>query len=322
MKRVIITGGTGFIGAYLIRYLLNKGHDLHLLVRPGYKEWRIKDILGHVHLHYGSLDNSADLESTLQKIRPEWVFHLAAYGAYSSQTDISEMLRTNFMGLINLVNVCLQIGFEAFINTGSSSEYGIKDHAPLEIELPEPNSDYAFTKLAGTTYCRFIAESKNVNIQTLRLYSVYGPFEEPSRLLPRLILYGLRGKYPPLVNSEIGRDFVYVEDVCRAYELCALSEGRQRGVIYNVGSGRQSTINSVVQIVREYLGIKEEPCWESMQPRSWDTNVWVANPRKLMKELNWQPSFSLKQGVGEMINWFQQNPVLTSYYKCPLMKHT
>jgi dolichol-phosphate mannosyltransferase len=315
VKRVLITGGTGFIGAYLTRYLLTRGHDLHLLVRPGYKGWRIKDISSYVRFHLYSLDNPEDLESTLQQIRPEWVFHLAAHGAYPSQTGFSEMLATNLKGVINLTNACLKTGFKVFINTGSSLEYSFKDHAPLETESLEPNSSYAFTKAAATMYCRFIAQSKDVNIRTLRPYSFFGPYEEPFRLLPRLILYGLKGKYTPLVNPEIGRDFVYVEDVCRAYEMSAQSEGKERGIVYNVGTGRQSTIGSVVQIIRETLNIKEEPCWGGMPVRDWDTNVWVANPRKIMSELNWQPRYTLEQGIGEMINWLRRNPPLQSFYE-------
>ena len=316
MKRVILTGATGFVGANLAQRLLKEGHEVHLLLRKGYSRWRIDSIQDEVNnIHIVDLSDVEALGSCVASIRPDWVFHLAAYGAYSSQTNFSEMLRTNLMGLINLVNACLQIGFEAFINTGSSSEYGIKDHAPLEIELPEPNSDYAFTKLAGTTYCRFIAQSKNVNIQTLRLYSVYGPFEEPSRLLPRLILYGLKGKYPPLVNPEIGRDFVYIVDVCRAYELAARSQDKERGAIYNVGTGRQSTIGSVVQIVRDTLQIEEEPRWGSMPVRNWDTNIWVANPRKIMDKLSWEPRYTLEKGIGEMVAWLRSNPTLRSFYE-------
>jgi nucleoside-diphosphate-sugar epimerase len=315
VKRVLITGASGFIGAYLTRYLLNKGHDLHLLVRPGYKEWRIKDILSHVRLHCCSLNNPADIESAVQQIRPEWVFHLAAHGAYSSQTVFSEMLRTNLVGLANLVSACLKTDFEAFINAGSSSEYGIKDYAPLETDCIEPNSNYAITKASATLYCCFIAKSRNVNIKTLRLYSVFGPYEEPSRLLPRLIIYGMHGKYPPLVNPEIGRDFVFVEDACRAFELSAQSESQERGTVYNVGTGSQSTIGAIVQIVREILHITEEPRWGSMPVRDWDTNTWVANPRKIMGELNWQPRYTLKQGISEMIDWFKRNPMLQSYYE-------
>jgi len=104
-----------------------------------------------------------------------------------SQVDVQRMLQTNIFGTANLVQACLKTGFDTFVNTGSSSEYGFKDHAPSENELPEPNSHYAVAKVSATMFCQFTARNQKVHIPTLRLYSVYGPFEEPTRLLPRVI---------------------------------------------------------------------------------------------------------------------------------------
>ncbi len=112
------------------------------------------------------------IDSTIALIRPDWIFHLAAYGAYSSQTNFHQMTETNLVATANLVNVCIKHGFEAFINTGSSSEYGYKDHAPDEDEYIEPNSSYAVTKAAATHFCQFTAKTNNVNLATVRLYSV------------------------------------------------------------------------------------------------------------------------------------------------------
>jgi len=134
MKRVIVTGGTGFIGANLTRRLLNEGHEIHLLVRPGYSPRRIQAIREDVHLHVIDLMDIESLRGVVRRIRPDWVFHLAASGAYSWQTDVAQMVRTNIVGTINLVEACLQAGFETFINTGSSSEYGFKRTAPTETE--------------------------------------------------------------------------------------------------------------------------------------------------------------------------------------------
>ena len=315
MKRILITGGTGFIGSYLCRYLLNKGHKIYLLVRPGYKEWRIKDLMNHINICSCDLNKFDDISDLVKKIHPEWIFHLAAYGAYPSQNDLNKMIQTNLMGLINLLNACIKVDFEVFINAGSSSEYGFKDHAPNELELPEPNSDYAYTKASATAYCSFMAQKEKVNIQTLRLYSIYGPYEEPSRLIQKLIVNGLKGKYPPLVNPEIARDFLFVKDVCKVFELCALSCLKEKGGIYNLGTGCQTTIGSVVNIVRELLKIEEEPDWGTMPSRIWDTNIWVADPSKVMKELNWHPEYTLKQGLAETINWFQDNPALKIFYE-------
>ena len=89
---------------------------------------------------------------------------------------------------MNLVDAALDMGFEAFVNAGSSSEYGFTDHPPTEDERAEPSSAYALTKLSQTLFCRFTAKKHDVHMPTLRLYSVYGPYEEPTRFVPRSLL--------------------------------------------------------------------------------------------------------------------------------------
>ncbi|MFN8563874.1 MAG: NAD-dependent epimerase/dehydratase family protein, partial [Anaerolineae bacterium] len=217
MKRVLITGATGFVGANLARRLLSEGHEIHALVRPAFRSWRIDAIRDDLRLHTLDLADAEAVQQVVAQIRPEWVFHLAVHGAYSDQTSIPDMISTNIVSTVNLVEACLQSGFEAFINTGSSSEYGFKDHPPAENEWLEPNSVYAVTKASATLYCRMVAQTRRVNVTTLRLYSVYGAYEEPTRLIPTLVAHGLRGRLPPLVNPEIARDFVYADDVNDAY---------------------------------------------------------------------------------------------------------
>jgi nucleoside-diphosphate-sugar epimerase len=305
MKRVLVTGATGFVGANLARRLLRDGHEVHLLVRPQHQTWRIHDIRNAVQLHEVELADEARLTDTVHQIRPEWVFHLAAYGAYPSQRDLRQMVQSNFIGTINLVEACLTTGFEAFVNTGSSSEYGFKDHPPTEQEGLEPNSDYAVTKASATLYCRHVAQSRRVHLPTLRLYSVYGPFEEPSRLMPTLIGYGLRRKLPPLVSPDIARDFVFTEDVDDAYLLAATCPGQELGAVYNVGTGRQTSLDEVVAVARKVLGIAAKPQWGSMARRQWDTHTWVANIQAIQRGLGWQPRFTVEQGFRAMTEWFR-----------------
>ena len=95
-------------------------------------------------------------------------------------------------------------GVETFVNTGSSSEYGLKDHPPAEDESVEPNSIYAAAKAAATMLCQQAAASDGMNVSTLRLYSTYGPWEDPNRLIPALAVEGLRGEFPPLVAPDDG----------------------------------------------------------------------------------------------------------------------
>lgn len=308
MKRVLITGGTGFVGANLARRLLKGGHEVGLIVRKDFKPWRIEEIKNDVRLHEANLGDEKTLSTLVDKIKPEWIFHLAVYGAYHWQTDIHKMVETNITGTINLVNACLKTGFEGFVNTGTSSEYGPKNHAPKETDLLEPNSHYAVTKAAATLLCRHTALSSKVNISTLRLYSVYGPYEEPRRLMPTIIMRGLKGELPALVNPDVARDYVHVDDVCEAYVRAAERSGPEYGAVYNVGTGVQTTIRDVVELAKKAMAIKCEPEWGSMPGRMWDTTVWIADNKKIETEIGWRPNIAFQDGFRKTVEWFKKNP--------------
>lgn len=315
MKRVLITGGTGFVGSNLCRRLLRDGHEVHLLVRPNHSDWRIADCWSDVQVHEVGLDDEARLAREVAGILPDWVFHLATYGAYPSQTDLRLMVQTNIIGTINLVQACLAAGFEAFVNSGSSSEYGFQSRGPSESARPEPNSHYALTKVSATLFCRFTARSRAVNIPTLRLYSVFGPFEEPTRLLPNIIVRGLRGELPELVDPDVARDFVYVDDVAEAYILAATRRGGEYGAIYNVGTGVQTTVRDVVRAARKVLDIPAEPRWGSMPGRVWDTTAWVADIRRIGRALGWKPKAQFESAFRGTVDWFRENPGLLHFYE-------
>lgn len=315
MTRSIITGGGGFVGANLARRLVRAGHEVHLLLRPGYASWRIADIKKDVRLHEVELRDADSLDRLVNSIRPEQIFHLAVHGAYASQRDIRRMVETNIVGTINLVQACLKAGFESFVNTGTSSEYGFKSFAPAETEPLEPNSDYAVTKASATLFCRYMAQKHKVNLPTLRLYSVYGPYEEPARLIPTLIMRGLEGALPPLANPEVAHDFVYIDDVCDAYLLAATKSGGERGAIYNVGTGRQTTLREAIEAARRIMAIPVEPVWDSMPGREWDTTSWASDSRKIQEELGWRPQYTFEQGFARTLDWFRDNPETQELYK-------
>lgn len=304
MKRAVVTGASGFVGANLARRLLCEGHEVHLLLRPGHASWRLQTIRGEVQVHEVDLRDAESVRRTISGIRPEWVFHLAAYGAYPHQTDLAQMVATNIAATGQLIEACLATGFEAFVHTGSSSEYGLVDHPPTENEAIDPNSYYACTKAAATHLCRHIARAHNAHLTVLRLYSAYGPYEEPTRLLPTLVQEGSRGRLPPLVNPEIARDFVFVADVCEAYLLAAAQTGVERGTIYNVGTGVQTTLRQIVEMVRHHFAIADEPIWGSMEDRQWDTDVWVADTSKIARDLGWYPRHALAEGFNCTAEWF------------------
>jgi nucleoside-diphosphate-sugar epimerase len=318
MKRVLITGATGFVGGNLAHRLVRDGHEVHLLVRPRSIPWRLAEIWHQVRPYDVDLTDQAATLSVVDHVRPGWVFHLAAHGAYSFQTDVTRIVESNLLGTIHLLDACLQVGFEAFVNAGSSSEYGFKDHAPTETDWLDPNSPYAVSKAAATHYCRHIALSRRARVVTLRLYSVYGHYEEPTRLIPTLISRGLNGQLPSLARPEIARDYVYAEDVNDAFLLAAGHPAVEPGAVYNVGTGIQTTLAEVVQIARRRLGIHAEPVWGSMADRCWDTTSWVADCRRIHEQLGWRPRHGFEEGFLRTVEWLQRNPELLAYYRTSL----
>ena len=299
-KRVLVTGAAGFVGAVLARRLLRDGHEVHLLVRPDSDPWRLEGMSAPRHL----LDLSVDrLDTMLRAVRPEWIFHLAAHGGGSTHTDCRRMIQANIVGTFNLIEAALQVGSEAFVNAGSSSEYGFTDHPAREDDCPQPNSHYAVTKLSQTQLCSLTARRYDVHMPTLRLYSVYGPYEGPTRLVPTLIARGLEGQLPPLVSPDVARDFVYADDVVEAFVLAARHSGVPRGAVYNVGTGCQTTMREAVSVARDTFDIATQPEWQSMPDRTWDTTTWVASTESIERDLGWKALVPFNEGFRRFAAW-------------------
>jgi UDP-glucose 4-epimerase len=313
-RRIVVTGATGFVGANVARGMAARGHEVHCLVREGHRPWRLEGLEDALTLHVTDLLDRSSIDAVLAAVRPWSVLHLAAYGAYSSQTDVARCVRTNLEATVNLIDASAEHGVERFVNTGSSSEYGFKDHAPGEDEPLEPNSLYAVTKAAATAYGRYAALAGRIPVTTLRLYSVFGPFEEPTRLIPAVVTRGLDGGLPPLVSPDVARDFVYVDDVVGAYDA-VLSGDPPPGAVYNVGTGVQTTLRTVIEVSRALFGIAQEPDWGSMPERRWDTTTWVANTARASDELGWTASTTFEDGFRRTAAWIAESSARRARYR-------
>lgn len=316
-KSVLITGATGFIGANLAHKLVEDGHDVHLLVRKNTSHfpWRIADIYDQVTMQFYMPQDLESIDRIFGIVNPDWVFHLAAHGAYSWQTDKQQILESNYVLTAQLLDAAVRHNVKSFVNTGSSSEYGQKDHAPKEDEALEPPSFYAATKAGATTLCRFTARANDINMPTLRLYSVFGPFEQPNRLMTNMIACGFMGRWPQLVDAECAHDFIFVEDAVRAFLLAAQRKDGDPGAIFNVGTGIQTSVKEVAAIARDLMQIESAPVFSTMPNRAWDNNIWICDRTKIETELNWRPEFSFEDGFKKMIRWYRDSPHLHSMYK-------
>jgi dolichol-phosphate mannosyltransferase len=283
---VLVTGAGGFVGANLVRRLLLDGRQVTALVRPGSDCWRLDGL--DLEVVAADLREPASIPKGF-----DLVFHLAAHGAYSWQDDEARVRETNVVGTEHVLEAA---GDGRVVMAGSSSEYGLKDHPPSEDEPLEPNSPYAETKAEAT------ARALDQGAVVMRLYSAYGPWEEPDRFVPTLLARGLAGRLPPLVSPRVARDFVHVDDVCAAFVLgAAAAPGR----VYNVGSGRQTTVAEVVELAHRLLDLDVEPDWGSMPDRAWDTETWVSNPARIRTELGWEARIGLEEGLRRTLDWLR-----------------
>jgi nucleoside-diphosphate-sugar epimerase len=210
------------------------------------------------------------------------------------------------MGGWNLLKAANQVDYSLFVNTGTSSEYGYKQKPMKETDLLEPASYYAVTKAAFTHLCGHVARSDKQHIVTLRPFAVYGPYEEPTRLVPTLMRALYFKEQMNLVSSTTARDFIYVDDMVEAY-LRVDQMKRYPGEVFNIGTGRQETIKTLVKTAVEATGCSTEFHWGKMPARRWDTNRWVADIKKAQQCLDWQPRINLKDGLALMWAWYKEN---------------
>lgn len=311
-RKYLITGASGFIGSCILRELIARGENAAIILRQDAKIWRIKDLLPRVKCYYSDLSDAANLEDIFKSFKPDVIYHLATSGAYSYQNDADTIIKTNILGSWNMIKASLDIDYELFINTGSSSEYGHKTSIMKETDLLEPDSYYAIAKAAQTHMGAYVAKSKSKPIVTIRPFSVYGPYEEPTRFIPVLMNALFFKNEMKLVDPNTARDMIYIDDIVDAY-LMVDSLSKIGGEYLNICSGVQSTIKNIVDIAVKVTGKNTEFSWGGMEGRSWDKTIWVGDNSKAKKLLGWSPKIGLEEGLRRMWEWYRDNHKLYNH---------
>ena len=301
---ILVLGGSGFIGANLFRALLKSRDDVYGTAHHS-PAWRLEGLPEKRVLAVDLLVD-ANLDKLLEDVRPRTVFDCVAYGAYSFETESPLIYQTNFLLTAKLLSRLEARGISRYLHAGSSSEYGDNAAAPREDAPPEPNSDYAVSKAACANLIRYYGRKKKLPCANLRLYSVYGPLEDSSRLIPALVRRGLEGGYPDFVDPETSRDFVYVDDASESFVDAALNlKEEDYGESFNVGSGRKTTIRDVAAAAKEVFSLSSEANFRSMPERRWDVADWFASTEKTEKRLGWKASTSLRDGLQATADWYK-----------------
>lgn len=302
---ILVTGASGFIGANLFKLLMAYRQDVFAGVRRE-KGWRLADV-DDTRVIAVDLNDSAASKNLIDSLAPKTIFDCVSYGAYSFEENPALIYKTNFQSLVDFVNLLSEYPIAAYVHAGSSSEYGSNCAGPMESAGCEPNSHYAVSKVAAATFLHYMGKERKFPAVNLRLYSIYGPLEDSSRLIPNLIRHALIGKLPPFVDPNTSRDFLYVDDVCAAFIMAATKmQPELYGESFNIGSGNKTTIADLAVITRSVFDVAEEPQYGKMEGRAWDLAEWYSNPDKAKTLLGWQPTYELKEGLLATSNWVRQ----------------
>lgn len=314
---ILVLGASGFIGANLFRKLSSCRSDVYGTA-SSLPVWRLNDLQETVRDKIIACDLRAEihLRDLFQTVKPQTVFNCLAFGAYSYENDPVRIYDTNIMITLKILLLLESQGVASYVHAGSSSEYGDNCAGPLENSFPECNSFYSVTKLSGAHLIQYYGRHKKMPVCNLRLYSVYGPYEDSSRLIPNLVKKGIEGSYPPLVKRNISRDYVYVDDVFASFVHAALYlQPEYYGSSFNIGSGEKTTIESLARLAKETFAIPFDASFGDMEPRDWDLADWYSNPQLAEKAIHWKAKVSLQEGLAKTRAWIEALPDWADYQR-------
>jgi len=307
-KRVLITGGSGFIGSHLVHRLLADGAEVAVTVRYGnvMKNERLRDCWDDLRIIEADLRNRGAL-ACVGEFAPEVIFHLAAYNHVGqSFLQVEECFDVNAKGTANLIDTCGS-SVEKFIYMSTSEVYGFQKEVPfVESMCPQPISPYAITKYAGELYCQMkqrIGGERSVII--LRPFNTFGPYQSAKAVIPELIVNCLRGGPIKTTKGEQTREFNYVSNVVDALVMAAAYEEEIDGPL-NIAAGEEVPIRDLVNKIAELTETRAQLEIGALPYRP--TEIWrmYADSTRARKTLGWKPEVSLEDGLKRTIEWFRE----------------
>jgi len=320
--KILITGGCGFIGSNFIRYILREHPDWHIvnldkLTYAGNLK-NLEDVARDPRYKFvrGDIADRELVDRVFSEARPDAVVNFAAESHVDrSILDPSPFVETNIKGVQVLLEAARQYKVERFIQISTDEVYGslgeigkFTEDSPLK-----PNSPYAASKAAADLLCRAYHKAYGVPVIITRSSNNYGPYQFPEKLIPLMIRNALHRKPLPLYGKgENVRDWLYVEDNCRAIDL-VLQKGRV-GEIYNIGGGCEKRNIEVVRMICDIL--KDYPKTQDLKPKI----QFIEDPRgaahdfryaldctKIKEKLGWEPQVNFEEGLRRTVEWYLEN---------------
>jgi len=322
MYKVLVTGGAGFIGSNLTEALLEKGHTVRVL--DNFATGKIENLLPLLEkysekltLQVGDIRNLDDCRKATEGI--EVVFHEAALGSVPrSIKDPITSNEVNVSGFLHMLVASRDAGVKRYIYAASSSTYGDSKSLPkVEDVIGKPLSPYAITKYVNELYADVFSRTYGIETIGLRYFNVFGRKQDPNgayaAVIP-LFVKKLMNHESPLINGdgEYSRDFTYIENVIQM-NLLAMESANPEAVntVYNTAYGERTTLNQLVGYLKDFLS-ELDPAIAQVEilhgpNRAGDIPHSLANIDKARNLLDYDPQFSMKQGLKEAVKWYWEN---------------
>jgi nucleoside-diphosphate-sugar epimerase len=282
--KVLISGQSGFLGSALSKALSSKGYNVSRITQE-------------------LLYSPSELKAFFLREQPDYIYHLAAYGNMAKQTDIPMTVMANLIGSFNMLKESIDIPYKAFINFGSSSEYGVKEEPMSELDVLQPDTFYGASKGGATLLARAFAKQFVKPIVTIRPFSVYGPAEADFRFIPTVIRSILNNQSFTLDEKAV-HDWIYVDDFIEAVMLIAEKASNITNGIVNVGTGRMHTNKEVCELLKKISG-KAYLATSLQGMRKNDSSVWMAN-NSYLTGLGWYPKTMLQEGLTKTWEYYKE----------------
>lgn len=315
MKKALITGIAGFAGSHLAELLLTKGFEVYGLCRPRSKTDHIESIKSKLHLEDADLLDSHSLYTTISRIKPEYIFHLAAQSFVpTSWVSPSVTLEVNIVGSANIFEAVRQVGIDPVIQIAcSSEEYGLV--YPNEIPIKEtnplrPQSPYAVSKLAMDYLGYQYFCSYKMRIVRTRGFNHTGPRRGETFVtsnFAKQIALIEKGKQEPVIqvgNLEAQRDWSDVRDIVRGYLLAA--EKCDPGEVYNICSGKGVKVSDMLNLLLSKSKAKVKISPDRARIRPSDVPILIGDNRKFVAKTGWKPEIPFSQTMGDLLNYWRE----------------
>lgn len=319
-KKILVTGGAGFIGSNLCEVLINLGNEVICLdnFATGKKE-NITDLVSNERftLIVGDIRNIEDCLKATAGV--DYVLHQAALGSVPrSIKDPITSNEVNVSGFLNMLKASIDNEVKRFVYAASSSTYGDSESLPkVEDKIGKPLSPYAVTKYVNELYADVFSKTYGLDTVGLRYFNVFGRKQDPdgayAAVIPKFVGQFMKGE-SPVINGDgnYSRDFTYIDNVIQANLLALIVENKDAlNTVYNVAYGERNTLNDLVGYLKEYLAgfdanianveVKHGPNRAGDIPHS---HASIDRARKL---LDYQPEFSLQKGLKEAVKWYWEN---------------